>query len=113
MSTASELTIILVFAVLVEMLVEYFGKPLIPTTDQDPPPMWTTLPYARYAAALAGVLLCIYYQLDVLAMLFPQYAANYVGMILTGLLISRGSNYLHDWIANPLIRSLVPAHDKG
>ena len=75
--------------------------------SEGPPPFWATLPYARYAAALAGVGLCIHYQLDVLSMMFPQYVANHVGMILTGLLISRGSNYLHDWIANPVVKRLI------
>jgi len=36
---------LLVFALLVEMLVEYFVKPLIPST-KDPDPAWYhTLPY--------------------------------------------------------------------
>lgn len=107
MQTAGELTIILIFAVIVEMLVEYLVKPLIPKAVQDPPPFWTTIPYARYAAALAGDGLALWYQIDVLAMLWPQYAASYVGMVLTGLLISRGSNYVHDWIAQPLFKELM------
>jgi len=109
MQTAGELTIILVFALLVEMLVEYFVKPLIPHSEQDPAPWWATIPYARYAAALAGVGLCVYYQLDILSMMFPAYAANYVGMILTGLLISRGANYVHDWLAKPLFGGMSSA----
>ena len=109
MQTAGELTIILIFAVIVEMLVEYLVKPLIPQTPADrlDTPFWTTIPYARYAAALAGVGLALWYHIDVLAMLWPQYTASYVGMALTGLLISRGSNYVHDWIAQPLFKELI------
>ncbi len=53
------------------------------------------------------------YRLDILAMLalgIPNLnngSGTYLGMALTGLLISRGANYLHDWIANPLIGRLV------
>jgi hypothetical protein len=109
MDTAGELTIILIFAVVVEMLVEYLVKPLIPEPPADHlvQPFWTTIPYARYAAAIAGVALALWYQIDVLAMLWPQYVASYVGMVLTGLLISRGSNYVHDWIAQPLFKELI------
>jgi hypothetical protein len=108
---AGELTVILIFAILVEMLVEYFVNPLLPSTSRFPPgaalPLWTTLPYARYAAAIAGVALAIYYQLDVLSMLFPQYVPDYVGMVLSGLVISRGANYVHDWIADPLVKQIA------
>ena len=111
MSTTGELTILLVFAMLVEMLVEYLFKPLIPSQPVGeglaPAPWYHRLPYARYAAALVGVGLAIYYQLDLLSMLFPDYLANLVGMILTGLLLSRGANYLHDWIANPIVKTLA------
>lgn len=111
MESAGQLTIILVFAVLVEMLIEYFIKPIIPQTE-DPDPAWYyTLPYARYAAAVAGVALCLVYQLDVIALLFGGVVRlqswSYVGMVLTGLLISRGANYVHDWIANPILTRIL------
>jgi hypothetical protein len=107
MFPTGELTSVLIFAILVEMLVEYFVKPLLPKSDAQPAPWWSNLPYCRYAAALAGMGLSIYYQLDILSMMFPQYVANYVGMILTGLLVSRGANYVHDWIADPLFERLI------
>ena len=108
MTTASELTTVLLFAVLVEMLVEYFVKPLLPQPEEDAEPQWwQTLPYSRYAAATLGVALCIAYRLDILAMLALDIRATYLGMALTGLLISRGANCLHDWIANPIVKRLV------
>ena len=55
----------------------------------------------------ARVALCIAYRLDVLAMLSLRIPATYLGMALTGLLVSRGANYLHDWIANPILNRLV------
>lgn len=113
MQSAGQITIILVFAVLVEMLVEYFVKPLIPKTDSLDPPWYYTLPYARYAAGAAGIALCLVYQLDIIALLFGGLAAtqswSYVGMVLTGLLISRGANYVHDWLADPVLARLVPS----
>jgi hypothetical protein len=108
MPNATTITIILVLSVLVEMLVEYFLKPLVPQPKDDAnPPWWATIPWARYAAALVGIGICLWYGLDILSIMFPTMAASYVGMILTGLLISRGANYLHDWIANPVLERLL------
>ena len=116
MSTTSELAAVLLLAVLVEMLVEYFVQPLLPARREPPAPWWATVPYARYAAAVAGVGLCLVYRLDLLAILVPSLrpgpsplVASYAGMVLTGLLISRGANYLHDWLANPLFDRLGAA----
>ena len=108
MPSATTLTIILVLAVITEMLVEYFLKPILPKLqDPDNPEWWETLPYARYLAAAVGLTLTLYYQIDILALMFPDMPPSIVGMALTGLLISRGANYLHDWIANPVIAHLL------
>ena len=107
MQTAGALTIVLMFAVLVEMFVEYFVAPAIPKpTDPAAPTWYERLPWKRYAAAGAAIAISLWYQLDVIALLFPGYAASYIGMILTGLVVSRGANYVHDWIANPIVKIL-------
>lgn len=49
-------------------------------------------------AILLGTLLTIAYQLDMLAALGMVSTIPYVGYIVTGILISRGSNYLFDLI---------------
>lgn len=50
------------------------------------------------AAIVAGVMLCIVYQLDALALVDVTTTVPYVGQILTGICLSRGSNYIFDWI---------------
>lgn len=76
---------IFVLAVLVEGLVEYFFVQIRGV-------------YKRYVAAALGILVCVVYNADLLAMLGLPAALPYAGAVLTGLIISRGSNYLNDWI---------------
>jgi hypothetical protein len=99
MPEIKEITVVLMLAILVEMFVEYFGKPILDTLATWLPGIHD-FPFARYIAALIAILLTLYYSLDVLAMLLPWFIPSPIGMILTGLLIARGSNYVHDWIAN-------------
>ena len=50
----------------------------------------------RVGALLIGELLAIGTGLDLMAMVGVPLKIPYVGMILTGLLISRGANFIHD-----------------
>ena len=65
---------------------------------------WQTLAL-RYTAALVGVLLCVTYEADLLAYfgLFPPWP--WIGWVITGLVIGRGSNFVHDfasrWLSAP------------
>jgi len=45
-----------------------------------------------------GVLVAAAYRVDILAMVGMQSAVPFLGSILTGILISRGSNYVFDFI---------------
>ena len=47
---------------------------------------------------LIGVLVAAAYQVDLLAVMGLKTAVPYLGSILTGILISRGSNYIFDLI---------------
>lgn len=80
------IALIFVLAVLTEGLVEYFGTP-IPSA------------YKRYIAAIVGVIVCILYNADLLAILGYAASVPFVGAILTGLVVGRGSNYLNDIVA--------------
>lgn len=78
--------LIFVLVVIVEALIEYFGGP-IPSA------------YKPYAAAALGVLLCLAYGADLLALLGYGASVPFVGSVLTGLLISRGSNVFNDLVS--------------
>lgn len=96
---------IFVLAVLVEGILEYLASP-VPTA------------YKPYVAALFAVAVCLAYGVDLPAALgLPP--VQYVGSIVTGLVIGRGSNYLADIIkrlqvvtapAQP-IASVLPKED--
>src|SRR5690606_25399047 len=80
------LGLILFLVVLVEGLVEHFGAP-VPST------------FKPYLAALLGVALCVAYGADLPAALGFTALVPFVGQVLTGLMLSRGSNYINDLIA--------------
>ncbi|MCX7903299.1 MAG: hypothetical protein N2486_02200 [Caloramator sp.] len=50
----------------------------------------------RIGAILVSVFICIIFDLDIFSMYLGLAKVNYIGNILTGILISRGSNFIHD-----------------
>ena len=80
------LALIFVLVVIVEALVEYFLG-IVPSA------------YKPYAAGVLGVLLCVAYGADLLTLLGLVSPVPYIGSVLTGLLISRGSNVFNDMIS--------------
>ncbi|MCZ7568957.1 MAG: hypothetical protein M5U01_10275 [Ardenticatenaceae bacterium] len=94
------LAIIFTLAVVVEALVEYFGTP-VPSE------------YKPYLAAVVGVGLCVAYDADLLALLGFAATVPYLGSILTGLLIARGSNYLNDLVGRLSPGSVEGSPDGG
>jgi hypothetical protein len=118
------LTIILVLAAITEGLVEYLIRPLVKPwrRAEAPAPVGPSTAVGtkvgeaapsivegphdlilRYAACLVGVALCVLYDADLLGLLGLTPPWPWVGPIITGLLIGRGSNWLHDfagrWLA--------------
>ena len=91
---------IFLLAALVEALIEYLvmpwlkpeGRELSPAEDR------ARTMALRYSAAVLGVVLCIAYGVDVLALvgLFSDWP--FIGSILTGLLIGRGANFVNDFV---------------
>jgi hypothetical protein len=108
METLATVTGILVLAALAEALVEYLFSPIIKAgkeNDMQPEPAanqplagldWRVLAF-RYTSAGVGVCLCIIYETDLFQYfgLYPPWP--WIGWVITGLLIGRGSNFVHDF----------------
>ena len=86
---------------LIESGTEYiFGTPMSKVKKLQPY-TWTLM----YVSMAAGIGLCFFYRLDLIALLptwlaeitqeRADYTPTFVGYILSGLAIGRGSNYLH------------------
>jgi hypothetical protein len=80
------ISLIFALTILTEGIIEYLGAS-IPTR------------FKPYAAALLSTLVCVLYNADLLAMLGYAALVPYVGAVLTGLVIGRGSNYVNDLIS--------------
>ncbi len=81
-------------AFLSESLVEYLFGVAIDHAPKLAPARWAL----QYIAVLAGVGLAFYYHLDLLAPI-GGVDASPVGFILTGCIIGRGANYLHQFVS--------------
>lgn len=81
---------ILLLATFVEGSITYvFGK----TTQEMPPRPWL-----KYVSLMLGVALSVAYQVDLLAMAGMLSIFPFIGNIVSGIIIGRGSNYLNDFI---------------
>jgi hypothetical protein len=96
MNVFSVLAVIFLMAFLVESMVEYlFGTPFdkIPALQ---PYKWLLM----YVAAIVGVAGAFIYRIDILYLLGgfvgAAFDVTFFGMVMTGLSIGRGANYLHD-----------------
>ena len=90
----------LALAFLAESMTEYVFSVWLDLAKQKWPILETIQPL-RYVAMVVGVGLAFAYRLDLLLAAFPNMPpfAPWVGILLTGMAIGRGSNYLHDfWI---------------
>lgn len=86
--------LIIVLAIVVEALVEY-GKSLAAACRNGG---WRSVALQLAAMAVA-VLLCFAAGADLFAVLGVELAAPWVGILLTGIFASRGSNYMNDFIS--------------
>jgi hypothetical protein len=83
-------------AFLAESVTEYFFGPLFKALAEA-----TGIPLLgdlRYVAALIGVGLCVAYRLDLLLAAGFEAQAPVVGFVLTGVVIGRGSDFLHQFV---------------
>ena len=96
---AGPLLVAFILAATVEGAVEYFVKPWFSEESRQRFPGIKEIP--KYLALLVGCILALAYELDVIgeiSKIRPDPA--WVGYILTGLLIGRGSNYFHNILGN-------------
>jgi hypothetical protein len=83
-----ELATILILAITVEALIEYAKLLFV-----DKAIVWK-----QVAALLIGVVLAVLAGVDLYRMVGVTFAVPYVGTVLTGIIFSRGSNYLADMV---------------
>lgn len=96
-------------AFLVETITEYLAGTPLDKIEALKPYKWLLM----YVAAGVGVGLCLYYQIDLIAIV-SRFAAQLtgastpldnptpVGQVLTGLVVGHGANYLSDFLAKYL-----------
>lgn len=81
---------IVVLATFIEGLITYvFGE----SSESS------TRPWVRYVALVVGIAAAIAYKIDILAMAGLTAAYPYVGYVVSGLVIGRGSNYVNDFVS--------------
>jgi hypothetical protein len=91
---------IFLLSALAEGLVEYLVAPWIKPEGQtfEPAVERRRTMGLRYSAAAVGVVLSLAYQADLLGLVELESEWPAISQVLTGLLIGRGSNYLHDFV---------------
>jgi len=81
--------LILLFGILVEAIVQVF-KAAVPDTVVTPGWLWPVV------SSVIGVAMCVTARVDALSALGVEITVPVIGRAITGLLVSRGSNFLHD-----------------
>lgn len=104
----------MILASVSEALVEYLFAPIVDSAakDEEAPPEpagrldWRGL-VLRYLSVFIGIALCVTYRVDLLEFFDLASPWPWVGYLITGTLIGRGSNFVHDfagrWLAKPTI----------
>lgn len=98
---------ILILATIAEAIVEYFVAPVVKPLRIDAPEAgnmdavlggidWRSL-ILRYAAAAIAIVLCLVYEADLLALLGLNAGWSWIGQVVTGILVGRGSNFINDF----------------
>ena len=97
-------TLSLILATLVEGGIEYIFGTVFDKVPVLKDYRWLLM----YVGLLAGVALSFYYAIDLIALAANLAGATQtttpVGVVLTGLVIGRGANYLHDFVSRWLIK---------
>lgn len=96
--------LVLTFAILTEALVEYGKSVAAGFTSGE----WRTAT-TQVVAIVVSVLLCFLGGADIFGILDVELAVPWAGVLLTGILASRGANYVNDLIER--IRNLGGGED--
>ena len=83
------LVLVFLFGVLVEAIVQAF-KTGVPETVIPPAWLWPAI------SAGVGIAMCVTARVDALSAVGVEITVPFIGQAITGLLVSRGSNFLHD-----------------
>jgi hypothetical protein len=81
--------LVLLFGILVEAIVQV-AKSWVPETAEVPGWLWPV------ASAVIAILMCITAGVDALTALGVEITVPFIGKAVTGIFVSRGSNFLHD-----------------
>lgn len=106
LDAAKPIVIAVILSFLTESMTEFLFGQAFKNIPKLTPLSWTL----QYVAAGTGVTLAMFYQIDLIA-LTTNDLPTVIGMILTGLTIGRGSNYLHQFVGRyfPAIKPVEPA----
>lgn len=99
---------IVVLSIFVEAIITYF----LPRTSELPGDPGTAAPrwWIKYVSASLGIAVCVAYKADLPAALGLMTGVPFVGSVLTGVVVGRGSNFVNDFISrikNPAPTVLV------
>jgi hypothetical protein len=97
METVKILAAIFALAFLAESLTEYLFGTLADKVTALTPYRWTLM----YISAAVGVGLAFHYQFDVISLILSS-TITWVGILLTGLVIGRGANFVHQFVSEYL-----------
>lgn len=98
-----EISAVLVMAVIIEAIIAYVKTWVVEKKIQWP----------QIVAVLFGIVISFAYGLDIPALVGIKSGIAYVGNVLTGILISRGSNYIHDLYKNIISKKSLETEVKG
>ena len=97
-----KISAVLVMAVIIEAIIDY-----VKTWAVEKKIQWQQI-----IAVLFGVVISFAYCLDIPALVGIESYIPYVGNVLTGILISRGSNYIHDLYKNLIAKKTINTEEK-
>ena len=110
------IVLILVLAITVEALIQY-SKTIIEMLEKKQYKTFAT----QLTAILLSVFICFAAGVDLYTLVGVSFTVPWLGMLLTGIVVSRGSNYTSDFIArlqNPdigeiVLEDVIGAEDAG
>ena len=85
----NDISKIIIMAILVEGIITYINEFFVNNLT----------PWQLVLSLILGIFVSLVYKLDLLKCLHVESEVPYVGSVLTGILISRGSNYLYDLVS--------------